>query len=99
MTLPIRIDTARLTMLRPSTADTGEIFERYASDPDVTRFLGWPRHETMEDTRGLPRFSSASWRVLEKCGFERGPRWTRQMEFPNLAPGVNQAVMCFARLP
>jgi RimJ/RimL family protein N-acetyltransferase len=40
----------------------------------------------------------ASWHVLEKCGFERDLRWTRQMEFPNLARGVSQDVLCYARV-
>jgi RimJ/RimL family protein N-acetyltransferase len=37
----------------------------------------------------------ASWRVLEKCGFVRDGTWTRQVEFPNLAPGVSQDVGCY----
>ena len=38
-----------------------------------------------------------SWRVLEKCGFERDSRWNRQAEFPNLAPGLMQDVFCYRR--
>jgi ribosomal-protein-alanine N-acetyltransferase len=37
----------------------------------------------------------ASWRVLEKCGFERDASWNRQVEFPNLTPGVPQDVLCY----
>jgi ribosomal-protein-alanine N-acetyltransferase len=39
----------------------------------------------------------ASWRVLEKCGFVRDISSTRQAEFPNLAPGVQQDVLCYAQ--
>lgn len=39
----------------------------------------------------------ASWRVLEKCGFERDTSWNRQVEFPNLAPGILQDVLCYGR--
>jgi [ribosomal protein S5]-alanine N-acetyltransferase len=37
----------------------------------------------------------ASQRVLEKCGFDRDRSWTAQAEFPNLAPGVLQDVVCY----
>ena len=155
-------------------ADARAIFERYASDPDVTRFLGWPRHQSVADTESFLRFSEeewdrwpagpylirtaderlvggtgfaferarcaitgyvlardawgkgyatealnavvdiarridvdrlyalchpehrASWHVLEKCGFARDAGWTQQSEFPNLNPGIRQAVLCYA---
>lgn len=158
-------------------SDAAAIFERYASDPDVTRYLGWPRHQSVADTDSFLRFSAAeweqrpagpylirarsddrllgstglgfegghlteavtgyvlakdswgmgyatealramidvaqqidvarlyalchsehraSWRVLEKCGFAQDKSWTRQAEFPNLAPGVRQNVVCYA---
>lgn len=37
----------------------------------------------------------ASWRVLEKCGFSRDRSWSKQVEFPNLAPGTLQDVVCY----
>jgi ribosomal-protein-alanine N-acetyltransferase len=153
------------------------MFERYASDPDVTRLLGWPRHQSIADTKAFLTFSaqewerwpagpyliwsrrdgqllgstglgfetpghavtgyvlakdawgkgyatealagivdvarqvgvrrlyalchpehSASWRVLEKCGFLRNRDWSRQVEFPNLAPGALQDVACYEML-
>jgi ribosomal-protein-alanine N-acetyltransferase len=37
----------------------------------------------------------ASWRVLEKCDFSRDESWSKQVEFPNLAPGVLQNVVCY----
>jgi RimJ/RimL family protein N-acetyltransferase len=39
----------------------------------------------------------ASVRVLEKCGFERDPSWNRQTEFPNIAAGIMQDVLCYRR--
>jgi [ribosomal protein S5]-alanine N-acetyltransferase len=175
MKAPAGIETTRLSLLQPQAADAASIFERYASDPDVTKFLGWPRHESVADTQAFLRFSAvewerwpaglylirsrsdrrllggtgfgfegpqqagtgyvlatdawgkgyatealgavidvarrigvarlyalchpqhrASWRVLEKCGFVRDVSWTKQVEFPNLAPGVQQDVLCYA---
>ena len=37
------------------------IFERYASDPEVTRYLGWPRHTSVEDTQAFVAFSQSEW--------------------------------------
>jgi len=172
---PTYIETTRLVLLQPQASDAASIFERYASDPDVTRFLGWPRHASVADTHVFLRFSAeeweqwsagpylirsrsdgrllggtglsfegpqravtgyalatdawgqgyatealgavvnvarrigvarlqalchpehrASWRVLEKCGFVRDGSWTQRADFPNLAPGGPQDVLCYA---
>jgi RimJ/RimL family protein N-acetyltransferase len=171
-----RIETTRLLLRPPEPGDAQAIFDGYASDPEVTRYLGWPRHHTVADTDGFIAFSAAEWqrwpagpylihsraegrllggtglafesdtvastgyvlatdawgrgyatealaaivdlasglgvqrlyalchpdhrrshRVLEKCGFQRDHRWTRQFEFPNLAAGVMQDVVCYVR--
>ncbi len=39
----------------------------------------------------------ASWRVLEKCGFDRDASWNRQVEFPNIVPEIRQDVLCYRR--
>jgi ribosomal-protein-alanine N-acetyltransferase len=53
--------SARLEYFRPAPSDAEAIFERYASDPDVTRYLGWPRHRSLEDTLWFLEFSRAAW--------------------------------------
>ena len=58
---PDAIETPRLSLRRPQAADVDAMFARYASDPDVTRFVGWPRHHTVDDTRGFLSFSDAEW--------------------------------------
>lgn len=58
---PETLTTARLHLRRPRTADAEAIFERYSSDPDVTRLVGWPRHRSVDDTRGFLRDSDAEW--------------------------------------
>jgi RimJ/RimL family protein N-acetyltransferase len=176
MRAPFQVETSRLILAAPSAEDADAIFERYASDPEVTRYLGWPRHRSVADTLGFLSFSAAQWgqdgagpylirdrndgrvlgstglaleprgvaitgyvlatdawgkgyatealravvdvavsigveriyalchpqhrassRVLEKCGFDRDVHWTQQVEFPNLAAGVRQDVLSFAR--
>jgi ribosomal-protein-alanine N-acetyltransferase len=174
MKAPLEIQTARLVLRPPESRDAETIFARYASDPDVTRYLSWPRHQSIAETEAFLNFSAQSWedwpagpylirlrdtgqllggtglafdtadhavtgyvlakdawgkgfatealmaivqlapgvgvkrltaqchpehqkswRILEKCGFARDPSWTQQAEFPNLAPGVLQDVLCY----
>jgi RimJ/RimL family protein N-acetyltransferase len=58
---PERVETRRLLLKRPISADAGEIFTRYASDAEVTRFLSWPRHQSRDQTRAFLDFSDAEW--------------------------------------
>jgi len=51
----------RLFLRRPVTSDAVAMFERYASDPEVTRYLAWPTHQSVEDTRAFVAFSDAEW--------------------------------------
>jgi len=37
------------------------MFERYASDPAVTRYLGWPTHQVVAETLAFIAFSDAEW--------------------------------------
>ena len=173
----LHIETARLVLSPPGIREAAAMFQRYASEPEVTRFLGWPRHRSIADTHAFLEFSAQEWerwpagpymirsradgellggtglgfetpdqavtgyvlakdawgkgyatealtamvdlasqlgvrrlhaqchpdhrassRVLEKCGFVRDGTWSRQVGFPNLAPGVAQDVACYVRI-
>ena len=61
MTGPERFETTRLILRKPALADAEAIFTRYASDPEVTRYLSWPRHRSIEDTKAFLTFSNAEW--------------------------------------
>jgi RimJ/RimL family protein N-acetyltransferase len=50
-----------LLLRRPRADDADAIFVRYASDPNVTRFVGWPRHTSPTETRTFVAFSDAEW--------------------------------------
>lgn len=56
-----RVETRRLVLRRPRPEDAEAIFARYASDPNVTRFMSWPRHESLDATRAFLKFSDAEW--------------------------------------
>jgi [ribosomal protein S5]-alanine N-acetyltransferase len=55
------LQTARLTLRRPIEADVQAVFEGYASDPEVTKYLSWPRHTSIDDTKWFVRFSDDQW--------------------------------------
>ena len=61
MKAPVQVETARLILRRPTMGDAIAIFDRYASDPEVSRFLGWPRHRSVEETEAFLRFSTEEW--------------------------------------
>jgi RimJ/RimL family protein N-acetyltransferase len=61
MKAPEHIETARLVLRKPRATDAGAIFARYASDAEVTRLLGWPRHRTLAETQAFLEFCAAEW--------------------------------------
>lgn len=61
MKAPQFIETPRLVLRRPVASDAQAIFERYASDPHVTRYVAWPRHKTLQDTMAFIEFSDNAW--------------------------------------
>jgi ribosomal-protein-alanine N-acetyltransferase len=61
-TAPAIVETDRLRLRRPRAADARDVFARYASDPEVTRFLGWPTHRSVIDTETFLTFCDAQWR-------------------------------------
>ena len=58
---PATIETERLVLRRPLAEDAPNVFLRYASDPAVTRFLGWRPHTSVEDTKLLLASCDAEW--------------------------------------
>jgi ribosomal-protein-alanine N-acetyltransferase len=56
-----RVETPRLILRKPVREDAEAIFARYASDPEVTRLLAWPRHKSVRATRAFIEFSDAEW--------------------------------------
>jgi RimJ/RimL family protein N-acetyltransferase len=58
---PAIVETERLVLRRPAASDAEAIFTRYASDPDVTKFVGWATHRSIEHTRVFLAFSDAEW--------------------------------------
>lgn len=60
---PERIETARLVFRRPMSGDAKNMFSRYASDPEVTRYVSWTRHASLEDTNTFLELCDSEWAV------------------------------------
>jgi RimJ/RimL family protein N-acetyltransferase len=59
--LPERIVTRQLVLQRLRYEDAEEIFYTYASKPEVTKYMSWPTHESVEDTRAFLRYAVSGW--------------------------------------
>ena len=75
---PILIETPRLRLRLPEIADAQAIFDQYAQDAEVTRYLTWQPHRSVEETiQFLKRVLSAwhageifSWVVTRKPDYQ-----------------------------
>jgi ribosomal-protein-alanine N-acetyltransferase len=62
------IQTARLLLRKPRATDAEAVFQRYASDPVATRYLSWPTHRSLDDTRAFLAWSNAEWEKWPAAG-------------------------------
>jgi RimJ/RimL family protein N-acetyltransferase len=58
---PQTLHTSRLILRKPTSGDAEAILTRYASDPEVTRYLSWSTHRTIADTHAFLCWSDADW--------------------------------------
>ena len=62
LTIPYQIETTRLLLHRFRPVDAEEVFYTYASRPEATKFMAWPTHRSMDDTRGFLFNAQQGWR-------------------------------------
>jgi RimJ/RimL family protein N-acetyltransferase len=65
--LNVAVETERLRLVRPRGNDAAAIFARYSSDSEVTRYVGWPRHESVAQAAAFIEFSDQEW-TRSGCG-------------------------------
>jgi ribosomal-protein-alanine N-acetyltransferase len=61
LNLPERIETDRLIISRLRYEDAEELFYTYASKPEATRFMSWPTHQSLKDTRSFLSYAIKAW--------------------------------------
>lgn len=60
------IETRRLVLRRFTLSDAEPMYRNWASDPEVTRYLLWPAHESEEETKGILKGWIAAYEKPEK---------------------------------
>lgn len=58
---PSAIETKRLLLRRPLPSDASAVFARYASNPAVTKYLGWRTHRSVADSQMFLACCDAEW--------------------------------------
>jgi ribosomal-protein-alanine N-acetyltransferase len=61
--IPEQIETERLRLSRLKYEEAEEIFYAYASKSEATRFMSWPTHQRIEDTRRFLSYAVQSWKA------------------------------------
>lgn len=69
LTLPTQLITDRLLVQALKYEDAEEIFYAYASKPEATRYVSWPTHTSIEDTRNFLRYAVAAWKAGSEYAF------------------------------
>ena len=57
------VQTNRLVLRLPKEEDAHIIFQKWAQDPDVTRFLTWRPHRSVVETEEFVQSCIAAWNV------------------------------------
>jgi ribosomal-protein-alanine N-acetyltransferase len=60
--IPEKIVTERLVLDRFRYEDSEEVFYTDASKPEATKFMAWPTHQTIYDTRDFLNYAVEGWR-------------------------------------
>src|SRR6185295_6455831 len=67
--IPEQIETERLVLQRLKYEDAEQIFYTYASKPESTRFMLWPTHQTIEDSRSFLKYAVTGWNAGKDYSF------------------------------
>lgn len=61
LAIPPKLETQRLILQRLRVEDAEEIFYTYASKEEATRYVSWPTHQSIKDTRAYVRYAVQAW--------------------------------------
>jgi [ribosomal protein S5]-alanine N-acetyltransferase len=84
--LPERLTTRRLLLRRPRATDAPSILSEYAQDPEVTRYMEWRAHASLENTRAF-----LAWCEQERAA-GREVSWVITARATDHAPASDRAI-------
>lgn len=58
---PLELTTERLLLRQPRLADARPLYEAYAADPEVVRYVTWRAHDSEADTRAFLEYARKEW--------------------------------------
>jgi len=61
MKMPAQLETERLILRKPCLDEARAIFEGWAQDPEVTRYLTWHPHRRIDETEDFVRRCISAW--------------------------------------
>jgi [ribosomal protein S5]-alanine N-acetyltransferase len=61
LNIPEKIFTERLILHRFRYQDSEEIFYTYASKPEATKYMAWPTHRSIADSREYLNYAISNW--------------------------------------
>ena len=83
MQMPEQLETERLILRKPHLDDARPIFEGWAQDPEVTRYLTWRLHQQIEETQAFVQSCLLAWKHKTRFPFmmtlkENGQRYPKR---------------------
>ena len=69
MTLPRNFQTERLWLRPPRLDDAQAMFDGYSQDPEVTKYLIWRPHRSIEDTHGFLKMAFLEMESGKACHY------------------------------
>ena len=69
MNPPERLETDRLLLRKPRMEDAPAIFEGYAQDPEVTRYLVWKPHKNVQETEQFLSACKELWQTRKDFAY------------------------------
>ena len=61
------LETERLILRQFQIEDVPAVFETWASDPEATRYMSWPTHQSMKDTENYIEFTREMYEKKTGC--------------------------------
>jgi len=65
----MQFETERVIIRKPEMSDADDIFRNYTQDPDVTRYLTWKPHRTIQEARDCIQHRMNCWEEQRSLPF------------------------------